>query len=914
MIFSKQISRILTFILFLIGGHIFAKDIFVAKNGNDDNSGTIDQPYLTINKAASVAVAGDVVYIREGTYEETLRPVNSGTAGNPITFQSYMGEKVIITAMEALNGFTPDGNGIYKTTTGWDLGQDNFVMNKTTVLDLARWPNNTDGDRFTLNSLRNDGGSQDNVQMDAFLTDSDIPNWNWSNGGSIMFYGDRPGSGWTTWRAWIKSQSAGRVNFDAIKNQNWIISAHPPGDLGDYFLEGIKEALDYQNEWYFDKDTKTLYVKLPNNEAPVDDQIQMARRTLTADLSNRNHITIKRMALFGGSVAIKGTGNTLHEVSLFYGSMTRGINPNFNSGANAVDIDWGSVDTVIEKCEIGYGDGTGVWDAGKGSLIKNNYIHNFDILGSYDAPIMARGGPNTRILNNKIERGGRDGIQIVSKNSEIAWNDVSRSNLIADDCGLIYIIGSNLNIEVHHNWFHDAYGRGNLKKAAGIYLDSSSETDPNPEKVRVYRNVVWNVEWTNIQINWNGTDIDVFNNTFVKNDGGTMGAWHKAGTSFTNVNVWNNITDEEATDQQGNQESESTWEPQSNRQNNLVNKTSFENYATNDFRLKANTPAIDFGREINKDGINYTAGFVGANPDVGAYELGDNWVPGVDWNTDEGPAGICYELPGETCESCTTPGVWYADTDNDGLGDPSSTQSSCSQPSGFVGNADDSCPTDNLNTCTIVHTIPGIIQAEEYTIQQGIERETTTDTGGGLNIGYIESGDYTEYQAEVNTAGTYDVSFRVASGTPGGSITVTSNGSTLGSATIGNTGGWQTWETVAITVDLLEGAQNIRFTYNGGTGFLYNINNFEFSNSTLSIGDFDINTLKIHPNPVKSSFFIQGLKENREFSIMDITGRVIKRFNTSGSQNEIHVSELTNGLYVLMDKTTNFSYKFVKKL
>lgn len=619
---------------------IIAKDIYVAKSGNNNNVGTESEPFLTISKAASVAIAGDNVYIREGTYEETVTPANSGTAGNPITFQSIPGEKVIISAMEALSGWTSDGGNRYKTTTTWDLGQRNFVMRGTTALDLARWPNNTDGDRFTLNSLRNDGGSQDEVTTSAFLTDADIPNWNWSNGGSVMFYGDRPGSGWTTWRAWVKGQSAGRVDFDAIKNQSWIISAHPPGDLGDYYLEGIKEALDYENEWFFDASTKTLYVILPNGEVPVDGEMAMAKRELVVDLTGKNYITIKNLAVFGGSVNVKGTGNTLNGVSSFYGSMTRGITPNFNSGVNAVNVDWNAVNTTIEKCEIGFGDGTGIWDSGVGTTIKNSYIHDFDFLGSYDAPLMVRGQSGAKILNNTVTRGGRDALQIISKGSEVAYNDFSYSNLIADDCALLYTIGSNLNMDIHHNWFHDAEGRGDLKKAAGIYLDNDAGD------VRVYRNVVWNVEWTNVQINWNGTNIDIFNNTLVKADGGTMGAWHKAGTQFSNVKVWNNITDVFAVDQGGNQETEGTWEPQSDKQNNLVSKESFLDWDNNDFHLATGAEAVDFGRDI----AGYTEGYTGAKPDVGAYELnGDDWTAGVDWDKTLGANNVCYGLPGEAC-------------------------------------------------------------------------------------------------------------------------------------------------------------------------------------------------------------------------------------------------------------------------
>ncbi|AUC74947.1 T9SS type A sorting domain-containing protein [Olleya sp. Bg11-27] len=633
------IKGVITLVILFSFSSIHAQRIYVSKTGNDANPGTVSQPFKTIAKASAIANPGNTIVIGEGTYEETIKPLRSGTPGNPIVYTSKQGEKVIISAMEALSGWTSDGGSVWKTTVNWDLEQRNFVIRGATVLDLARWPNNTDGDRFTLNSLRNDGGSQDEVSINAFLTDRDIPNWQWSNGGSIMFYGDRPGSGWTTWRAWIKSQSSGRVTFDAVKNQNWIIGSHPPGDFGDYYLEGIKEALDYQNEWYFDASANSLFVQLPGGVKPKDGEVQMARRAVTANLENRDYIHIENLALFGGNVLIKGTGNKLKGVKVLYGSMTRGITPNFNSGINAVDVKGGSVNTIIENSEIGFGDATGIWDSGNATIIRNNYIHDFDFLGSYDAPIMARGGKNSKILRNNISRGGRDGIQIVNKNSEVAWNDISRSNLIADDCALLYTINKGLNMDIHHNWFHDAEGRGELKKAAGIYLDNDAEN------VRIYRNVVWNVEWTNIQINWNGKDIDIFNNTLVKADGGTMGAWHKAGTAFTNVKVWNNITDTYRTDQGGNQETEGTWEPQSNKQNNLVDQTSFVNFNANNYRLNNGTVAVDAGRVIS----GYTDSFIGVAPDVGAYEVGDNWIPGPNWDINQGPTGVCYDLPGENC-------------------------------------------------------------------------------------------------------------------------------------------------------------------------------------------------------------------------------------------------------------------------
>lgn len=69
-----SILSILCFIVFSTG--LCATDYHVAKNGNDANDGSEANPFLTIGQAARTVVAGDVVIIHEGTYEETLRPNN----------------------------------------------------------------------------------------------------------------------------------------------------------------------------------------------------------------------------------------------------------------------------------------------------------------------------------------------------------------------------------------------------------------------------------------------------------------------------------------------------------------------------------------------------------------------------------------------------------------------------------------------------------------------------------------------------------------------------------------------------------------------------------------------------------------------------------------------------------------------
>jgi len=778
------------------------------------------------------------------------------------------------------------------------LGQENFVLNKEDALDLARWPNNEDGLPFTIDSRRNSGGSGSNVVNGAFLTSNQIPNIDWT-GGSVFFYGDKPGSGWIAWKSFITSSSNGRVNFVLDKSPTWIRTFHAPADGGDFYLEGAKGALDYQNEWWFNTNTNELFVQLPGGVAPVDGEVKMRRRLKTIDLNSRSFIEVRDLAVFGGAIEIKNNANNnkLFQVSSFYGNHTQGIFRGFNAEKPSLEIS-NSNNNVIERCEIAFSAATGVRLGGSFNTLKNNYIHDFNYLGSYDAPVVARGLNDCKLIQNTIFHGGRDGINCNGTRNEIAYNDVSRSNLIADDCALFYAVGRQLSTEIHHNWFHDVASRGSKKKAAGIYLDVDAEG------FSVHHNVIWNTEWAGVQQNWDCKDNNIFNNTIWDNSE-VMGAWHKDGTSFTNINVWNNLSNDD------------NWEPQSNKQNNLSmlsGANPFLDFSGKDFRLRAGTQPIDYGREI----AGITDGYVGAAPDVGAYELGDDWVAGIDWDPQVGPTGNgCYELPGEDCTAtCQTPLIWYADVDNDGLGDPNDTTTSCAQPSGYVDNDSDLCPRDELNTCTILHNVNSRIEAEEYTSQQGIQREETTDVGGGMNIGFIQNGEKTVYRTMVSRGGSYSIKIRVASNdTDPGIIRVSSDqpGVTPVDVAAIYTGGWQVWETVTSSaeINLTEGIHLLSFEFIG-TYPLYNINWIEFEGS-LGVNDINQNNKFIaYPNPVKHTFYLQGEIKNTKFGVYDLTGRLISRHEASSNILEISLRDLSSAVYFVRALKSGYTVKIIK--
>jgi len=145
--------------------------------------------------------------------------------------------------------------------------------------------------------------------------------------------------------------------------------------------------------------------------------------------------------------------------------------------------------------------------------------------------------------------------------------------------------------------------------------------------------------------------------------------------------------------------------------------------------------------------------------------------------------------------------------------------------------------------------IPGTVQAENYDTggqglaynvtstngtdngyrSDGIDLEVTSDTGGGVDLGWTSAGQWYKYTVNVQTAGTYNVAFRVANGSTGNAnfhLQNSSGANLTGAVTVAPTGGWQTWTTVNGSVSLPAGQQILTLWEDTG-GF--NINYIVFS-------------------------------------------------------------------------------------
>lgn len=89
---------------------------YVAKSGSDRNPGTKNCPFLTIQRAADVAVAGDTVIVHEGVYREWVKPRYGGlTSDCRITYMAAQGEHVVIKGSEQVDNWELVEGTVWKT-------------------------------------------------------------------------------------------------------------------------------------------------------------------------------------------------------------------------------------------------------------------------------------------------------------------------------------------------------------------------------------------------------------------------------------------------------------------------------------------------------------------------------------------------------------------------------------------------------------------------------------------------------------------------------------------------------------------------------------------------------------------------------------------------------------------------------
>ncbi|WP_020519131.1 DUF1996 domain-containing protein [Catelliglobosispora koreensis] len=129
------------------------------------------------------------------------------------------------------------------------------------------------------------------------------------------------------------------------------------------------------------------------------------------------------------------------------------------------------------------------------------------------------------------------------------------------------------------------------------------------------------------------------------------------------------------------------------------------------------------------------------------------------------------------------------------------------------------------------------IQAESFDSQSGLTVQSTSDTGGGQNLASINNGNYAVYRGvKFGTATATQFKARVASGASAGVSGLvqvrlgSATAAPIGSFAIGNTGGWQNWQTIPANISGVTGTHDVYVTFSSGQpADFVNLNWFTFS-------------------------------------------------------------------------------------
>ena len=610
-----------------ISGCESAAGYFVAPNGSDGNSGTINSPFKTVQKCANLVQPGETCWLRKGIYREAVRPENSGTELEPITFAAYQDESVTISGTEIVSEWTRDRNSIFQATIKLPINgysDTGFFANQVFVngemMPEARFPN-IDSKRDYLKRHFIGKGVKSPKGLSAVINNDKIPalteGWTGAKVWTSEWYTTRTGT--------ITGGQAGKLTAKMTA----------PWKRGGYwfYLFGKKELLDAEGEWFYNGRNNKLYLWSPGGNKPQ--AVEVKQRNFAFDLSDRSHITLQNLNLFANTITTSdlSTGVVIDGIKAKYVShhMTLPPLPKSEQGSNsdnALILASHTHDTgiqirgnghTIKNSVIEWSSGNGILLEGKNHVVTNNVITSINYMVSYAAPIRVNGSDH-KITYNTLKRAGRDAISIdwhtaglSAKNIEIAYNDISQFGMLSTDLGALYVC-CRIDLaggSVHHNWIHDTVAFSPFWGTRGIYLDLESYN------ATIHHNVVWGIVGGQHSFYLTARGVRgyqrIYNNVFF----GDIG-------TDNYVEAHNNIF-AGSEDIDAALESHNLFE---NEDIELVRPPApkAKSEYLPDFTLQPDSPAVDGGVVI--PGI--TDDFVGEAPDIGAYERGGEvWQPGA---------------------------------------------------------------------------------------------------------------------------------------------------------------------------------------------------------------------------------------------------------------------------------------------
>ncbi|HHW48845.1 MAG TPA: DUF5018 domain-containing protein [Clostridiaceae bacterium] len=258
---------------------------YVSPDGNDNNPGTENEPFLTIEKAQETVrnindnMTGDIiVYLRGGEYviDDTIRfnQEDSGSNGYNIIYKAYPGEKPVIQGGKRVSGWTEvEGAGIENLWKAQVPGIENtrqLYINgiratraRGDAIVTSGWQYVDDPDMQFNNLLEIVNTYQGSLPVyEGYRTTSKYKDMvNWKNPSDIEFVYD---VGWTHCILPVDSITPTEDGTGAIIKMRMpaFRDAQIKGGmhiLDPSYIENAYELMDEPGEWYLDRSADELY-------------------------------------------------------------------------------------------------------------------------------------------------------------------------------------------------------------------------------------------------------------------------------------------------------------------------------------------------------------------------------------------------------------------------------------------------------------------------------------------------------------------------------------------------------------------------------------------------------------------------------------------------------------------------------
>ena len=345
-----------------------AKDYYVAPNGNDADPGTLQQPFATLHRARQAVraarPAGEpiAVHLRGGTHylrePLVLDPDDSGAKTAPVVFQSYPGEKAVISGGVRLDKlqWKPFRGGIVQAAVPAGFATDQLFVNGRRQ-PMARYPN-FDPDQPVYNGYAADAISPERSKRWAdprggFIHAMHASEW---GGFHYLITGKKPD---------------GTLAYEGGWQNNRPAPMH-----GRYrFVENIFEELDAPGEWFLDGKAGVLYYYPPRGVDLAAATIEGVRLKHLVELRGSAQAPVRFITFKG--LQFRHTARTFMENKE---PLLRSDWTTYRGGAIFCT---GSEDCSLEDCFLD--------QVGGNAIFVNNYNRRLTVRGCHIAGAGANG-------------------------------------------------------------------------------------------------------------------------------------------------------------------------------------------------------------------------------------------------------------------------------------------------------------------------------------------------------------------------------------------------------------------------------------------------------------------------------------------------------------------------------------------